>query len=275
MTTFSAVATRSTRLRVIFSEPMQKNAALLNRTQYTVNDISGANLSVLSVSAEQATAVLSTVLDLGSPLVGGRTYQLRVTASLVSESGAAVSPNITAFRWVEGTLRAQIPLSAFSGEARGGLFGDGAGVFFSPALEMAVPNSAIQVDQVDVCTRAYDEYRIPGQLENQRPLMAHAARSDGSLWPTPLTTLNSTVLWQPTSRVDTRFAVGMRRSEQFASATDGPATATLVSWPPGRIALLNNPGWKLFDNQGGGAPYLITADNLTPILLGAPVTRTL
>lgn len=82
MTTFYAVPIRNTRVRVIFSEPMQKNSALVNRMQYVVNDLTGASISVLSVTAEQASGVVSTLLDLGIALVSGRLYQIRVNSQI-------------------------------------------------------------------------------------------------------------------------------------------------------------------------------------------------
>lgn len=284
MTTFYAVPTRSTRIRVIFSEPMQKNAALLNRTQYTVTDMSsGAAFSVSSVTAEQATHVISTVLDLGLALVGGRSYQVKIPNTLiVSESGGVLSPNMVVFRWVEGALSAQIPISQFSGEVAEGLYGDLPTVFFSPALQNPAPNSVIQVDQVDVCTRADDAYQIPPQSENFKGLLVHGYTAAGVLIPappTPATSLNSTdVLSVPASRSDVRYAVGLKLTDTVLPPVDGSATATLVAWPPERIALLNvdaAEGWKLFDHLGGTKAYFITADNLTPLAPGSPVTRTL
>lgn len=278
MTTFNAVPTRSTRLRVVFSDPMQKNSALLNRVNYAVTDMNGTSIGVLSVTAEQATSVTSIVLDLGIALSGGKLYQLLIRSALiVSDTGGAVSPTTGVFRWVEGALSAQIPVSQFSGEAVGGLYGDHTGVFFSPALENPARNSIIQVDQVDVCTRADDTYQMPAQSESFRGLMVHGYRSDGVLIPArpvPATVLNSSdVLWLPAARVAVGYGVGMRLTDTVPAPVDGVATATLVSWPPGRLALLNNSGWKLFDNLPGTA--FITADNFTPLSPQPPVTRTL
>lgn len=270
MTTFYAVPIRNTRVRVIFSEPMQKNSALVNRMQYVVNDLTGASISVLSVTAEQASGVVSTLLDLGIALVSGRLYQIRVNSQIVSDAeGQPVQPNTQIIQWTERELSVEIPLQRFSGEVSGGLYGDEreAQVFFSPALEASAQGSVIQLDQVDVCTRADDKYILPPQLDAFRPLMVHAYNEDGTLVPlgVPATTLNATdVLWVPGYRVDPSFAVGWRLSETMPAVTES-TTVTISTWPAARASILNDPSWKLYDNLGGS--YFITADNLTPLPL--------
>jgi hypothetical protein len=279
--TFYAVATGRNRVRAVFSEPMSLNSALTDPGRYALVDLSGVAIAVASITPEQLADVRSTVLHLGEDMVDERHYRLTLLSGIVSAppSLAPVSPDTSLFQWVDNPLTAQIPVDQFSGEVMEGLYGihDGL-VFFSPALENSASNSIIQVDQVDVCSRAYDEYHFPQPIDPS-PLMTHGA----GVAPTePVTTLNSPdwVLWAAFPRlVDAKFELGMGSStvpleDSLPLPTDAVVEISLTeSWPSNRVAILNNTGWKLFDNLGNPPAYFITADNLTPPLpFSHPIT---
>lgn len=261
---FFAVATRKTRVRLVFSEPMLQNAALLDPASYSLTDLSGNLVSVTSVTAEQITDVMSVILTLGEDLVDERQYVVTVLNTVVTVTLNSLNPNTSMFQWVENTLTTQVPVHSFSGELIGGLLGNHAGlVFFSPALENSAADSIIQVEEVDVCTKAFDEYHFPQPIDPP-VLMTHGA----GVVPTPTTTtLNSTcVLWAPFPRLaEAKFELEMGLEETVPAPTDTLYEVSLTeTWPSARVAILNNTGWKLFDNAGTPPEYFITADNLTP-----------
>jgi hypothetical protein len=140
-------------------------------------------------------------------------------------------------------------------------------VFFSPALETAAANSVIQVDQVDVCTRAYDEYKPPKPID-PGVLFTHGL----DVTPVQGTTLNNAgiVLWVGFPRlVDAKLELTDTREDTLPAPVDGPADAILTeAWDLAYVSLLNNVAWKLFDNAGEPPTYFKTADNLAPIPAG-------
>ena len=274
MTAFHAVATGRTRVRVVFSQAMFRNAPLVDPGNYLVRDSEGGAVSVSSVSVEQVGDVFSTVLELGNALVPNRPYDLKVQAAVVTAADETpLVVDTASFQWLEVILRTQIPLAQFSGEVVDGLYGlhDGL-VFFSPALETVAANSIIEVEQVDVCSRAYDEYHLPPQIEWEQPLMTHGA---GVVPTSVVTTLNVNVLGPVAGGLNVHLQLGYRLANSTPIPVDGPVTVTTVAWPPSRVAFLNSPSWKLFDNLGTPPSYFITADNLTPIVPSPPVTVTL
>ena len=278
--TFYAVATGRTRVRAVFSEPMLANSALTDALSYSLMDLPGLVVPILSVTAEQLTDIRSVVLHLGQELVDERHYRLTLLGGIVSAGSTAVSPTTSVFQWVDNPLETEISLDAFSGEASGGLFGDLAAlaqdaglpdyrgvVFFSPALEVPASDSVIQVEQVDVCTRAYDEYHMPDTV-NLGTLKTHGS----SIVPTPVVTvLNSPqwVLWAEFPRLsDVSFDIGIGSSlvpleDSFPRPIDDTWIAATLSetWPPGRVSLLNATAWKLFKTDGTGA----SLDAVSPV----------
>ena len=267
---FSAVAMRDDRVRVVFSEPMLSNGNLLNPAQYVVSIVGGATVPVSAVIAEQSSGVRSTVLSLGTALQSSRLYRLRILAGVVSEgTSEALQPDADVFQWVETALTTEVPLATFSGAATGGLFGDQRSfVFFSPALESPAANSSIEVEQVDTCSLAYDQYRVPEQPELANVLATHGSWVGA----TPVvSTLNTArfVLPGGTGIGPVVMQLVDRYFDTMPTPADGPATATLVeSWPVERVALLNNPTWKLY--EPGNPETFITAANLTPFPVGVP-----
>lgn len=271
--TLSAVATADRRVRVIFTEAMLENVSLTDPGQYDLADLSGNAVSVLSVTIEQNDPpIRSVILHLGEDLTDEHHYRVTVLGGVVTEDLDPLVPNTALFQWVENVLRTQIPIDRFSGEVLEGLYGIHGGlVFFSPALETSAANSIIQVDQVDVCTRAYDVYTPPQPID---PSVLYTHGLD--LVPSPVTTLNNAgiVLWAGFPRlVDAKFELSDLQEDTFPTPVDGPADATLTEiWDLDYVSLLNNVAWKLFDNLGEPPTYFKTADNLAPIPAGSTVT---
>lgn len=171
------------------------------------------------------------------------------------------------------TLREQVQVAP---EPRSGLddsttalFGSPNGqVFFSPSLVPgALGQSSISVDDVQVCTRAYDVYRPPPELD-PAPLYTHG----GGLVPTPTTTLSgSFVLFAKFDRLTgAKTNLAFKPTDALPRPVDVGASITLTQvYDPARFSLLNNTAWHLFDNSGLA---FVVADNLSPV--GAPVVST-
>ena len=274
---YSAAATSSTRVRLVFTHAMLQNVALTDPASYsvTVAATGGASVPILSVVAEQATDVVSVVLLLGASLTSSQFYVSEILSPAVQTvEGFVPLPKTSVFQWVEDisvlSTGLTVSLSHFSGEVSGGLFGTPAGlVFFSPALNAPVANSVIQVDDVKVCTRAYDTYTFP-TLPDPNPLYTYS----GLPLPAP-TVLGSAVLWAPFPRLtEARFEVGpYREADTITPPVDTRVTATVAEpWDPAFVSLLNNIAWKQFDNAGTPPEYFITANNLAPIPPGPTST---
>jgi hypothetical protein len=268
---FFAVATSPTRVRAVFDVPMLNDSNLSNPANYTLTDLAGTSVTVLSATPEQATHPLSVILILGSALHDEAFYQLTVSASVKTETNESVSPASSAFQWVSGVGTVAIPIDAFSGEVQGGLYGLHAGlVFFSPALITPIGNSIIQVDEVDVCTRAYDTYTPPQPIDPPTLYTFGGAVH---------TTIGATsVLWAPFPRnFEAKFDLGF--SPQLTVDVVPPADDTSCSvvlrqpFDPSQVALLNDTAWYLFNNTGlVTPPVFITANNAAGPIPAGPNT---
>jgi hypothetical protein len=269
---FYAVATGPTRVRAVFSEPMLPDS-FADLAEYILTDSNGTPVAITSITIEQSDPdpARSIALVLGEELVHARHYRLTVLSGVVSLTHAPVVPNTDSFQYVGNLLQTQIPVPEFSGEVLYGLYGIHNGlVFFSPALENSAANSIIEVDQVDVCTRAYDEYHPPQPLD-PRALLTHGL----DLVPTPaVSVINSVdwVLWAAFPRlVEARFDLGMGSSEfpledTVPRPTDDWASLTVTRiWPPGRVSLLNGMPWKLFEVDGTSASLGAVAGGLMTV----------
>lgn len=271
LATFFAVATSAVRVRAVFEAVMQNDSNLSNPANYVVLD---ADLDplwvVLSATPEQATNPTSVVLVLATPLEQGKPFVLTIASAVKTQGGASIVPNTSVFTWNGNSGTVSIPISSFSGEVQNGLYGLHNGlVFFSPSLLTAAPNSIIQVDEVDVCTKAYDEYHLPQPIDP--PTLFTFG---GGIVPTPSPDpylLNQCVLWAPFPRnFEARFELGFSptlTTDAVPPPLDGPCSVTLQQpFDITRIALLNDPAWYLFNNTGLTVPpTFITAANLTPI----------
>jgi len=165
-----------------------------------------------------------------------------------------------------------VKLSSFSGVAQGLFYGASQGrVFFSPAMETAAANSVIQIEEVDVCTKAYDTYKFPA-LVDPVPLFTYPLNPGVTFSPSLLGA--GSVLWAKASRLsEATFDFGYENPDTYGGATSSRAIAT-ISEPidPTKVSLLNNVYWTLFD--GIGHPF-ITAANLSPIGPGSTTVVTL
>lgn len=263
---YFSLGTTPTRVRLVFSSPMLMNAALTDPASYTVRDIQGSVLPILSAAPEQATHPRSVVLTLATPMRTTRWYETIISGALQTEDLLTPQPTTSLFQFIQPQASFNVDLDVFTGEVQGGLFGTPAGlVFFSPALQASIPNSIIQVDQVDCCTTAYDVYTPPAPLDPS-PFFTWSGLG-------PHTTLGQAgiTLWAPFPRLmEARFELtftGPSMVEPMPVPIDGSCSILMrETWAQAYVALLNNPAWKLWDNTSMVVPPLfICAANMAPI----------
>jgi len=262
---FDAVAVGRTKVRLLFETTMLEDAALIDPANYTIVDMDGTPKTVIEVIPEgppgSRVAVALVLSDEISPTV---LYTAKVTSTDVKTSGGySISPNYDDFQLFEQVPRIEVPYEWMGGVFEGGLLAGHNGLaFFSPALATAAPDSVIEIDDVLVCTRAYDRYVWPDPPD---PPVFH-------LWSPgagPYLLSGSSVLFATFDKLGGfRFDLGDLREDVLLPAADSRAIATLVEVvDPTRVARLNRPETPLFDT-GVLTPFIL-ADNLTPIPPGS------
>jgi hypothetical protein len=263
---YFSCATTATRVRSLFSTPMMPGP-LTNVANYTVTDLNDNVLPVVSVQIEQVTGpALSVVLTLGTPMVTSSWYQTLLNPAIVNTDDEAPEPSDFDFQFILPVQMTSVPISEFTGEVSNEMFGNPDGlVYFSPSLNVAASNSIIQVEEVDVCSIAYDTYTPPPVFD---PAPFYTWSPSGP----------QTFLLQPGIVL---FAGFPRMSEAMFELEFTPTHLMDTVPPPfdnsvcitmaqqfatGYVALLNDPAFWLFDGTHSATPPMwICADNLAPI----------
>jgi hypothetical protein len=271
-----------TKLRVLFPELMNDSDVTV-ATTYTVMDMFGNGIPVLSVTADDPPYPIAVSLILGTSLTTTEFYSVSVPGTLTSFYGnqiGAIQRNSDgtfgttlkdAFQWIapDNTVPINIPLSTFTGEVQGGLYGNPDGlVFFSPALNVPAANSVIQVEEVDVCTYAYDTYTPPVAIDPIPLFTFGMGRPAGSvLGP------GGAVLWAPFPRnMEAKFELGFSptlTNDIVPSPSDSSVVVVMqTTWALGYVALLNDTAYVTYAEQfpvPATPPLFITANNIAPI----------
>jgi hypothetical protein len=259
---FQAAAQAARKVQIAFSASMQVNGSFTNPSNYAVRDLNGNVIPVLAVAPAGNAPITRAELTLGADLVKGGYYIAQVAAPVQTTGGLSMNPPIDVFRWnvMEAPITTGplvIPIRNFSGEVSGGLLGQPAGqVFFSPALDVAAPNSVIQVEDVSLCTRAFDVYEFPNPPD-PTPFFIHGGG------PVSLLGAPGVVLWAPAERLgQARVELGDMRADALPIPTDGLTEMTLFEpIDITRGGFLNDARWHLYD---GSPTTFLTYDNLTP-----------
>jgi hypothetical protein len=259
---FQAAAQAARKVQIAFSASMQVNGSFTNPSNYAVRDLNGNVIPVLAVAPAGNAPITRAELTLGADLVKGGYYIAQVDAPVQTTGGLSMNPPIDVFRWnvMEAPITTGplvIPIRNFSGEVSGGLLGQPAGqVFFSPALDVAAPNSVIQVEDVSLCTRAFDVYEFPNPPD-PTPFFIHGGG------PVSLLGAPGVVLWAPAERLgQARVELGDMRADALPIPTDGLTEMTLFEpIDITRGGFLNDARWHLYD---GSPTTFLTYDNLTP-----------
>lgn len=275
--TFIAAGMTPTRVRLLFSAPMLINSVLTDPASYEVTTLQGVPLAILSAVPEQSVNPLSVILTLAAPGMGTTEwYQAVIVGDVQTTSGLAPNPLQHVFQFIEPAGSFRVDPQNFTGEVQGGLFGYPNGlVFFSPALEVPISNSILQVEDIDVCSTAYDTYHFPKPID-PFPLFTWSPHA-------PQTTLGQTgvVLWAGFPRLsDARLELtftGSHMVEPMPTTVDSGCSITMQqTWDPAYVALLNDPAWYLYNDTGTSVPPMfICANNLAPIPPGASVSFTI
>lgn len=274
--TMTVVAVSPTKVRLIFDSEMLNDSHLIDPLNYSVEDMFGNSITVSSATPEQPSSITTVALVLAAPLLTQNTYQVTIDTSIKTDFNASIVPSTVAFYWVQepeiGPI--VIPLSQFTGEVSGGILGSPLGqVFFSPALNAPIANSVIQVDEVDVCTYAFDSYNFPQPIDPP-PLYTFS-----KVYNIPGSILGpmGAVLWAPFPRnFEAQFNLsnsGANYNEMVPLMVDSACTAILQqTWNPSYVSLLNSPGWRTFEHLLGtfdvtnGSPTVPTTNDQTAIL---------
>lgn len=277
-TSFIAGVLSASKIGLEFSAEMAVGPALINPSNYSVvANLGGVAVPISSVVMGPA-PVRRVTLMLGTPLTPKAYYSVVVGPTVVSALGSSMQPNTQTIMWEALKPYTELPISDFSGEVSGGLLGTPEGqVFFSPALENSVSAmSSIEIEEVSVCTRSYDEYHIP-DIPDPEPLYTYGRGQTASL-------LGQVVLWAPADRLgQAKMTFRDHQAENVLPKVYVPSTTSLESpisdFGVGvlretinttRAAFLNDVRWKTYPNTG--ALVFRTADNLTSIGSG-PTTQ--
>lgn len=277
-TQFIAGALSSTKIGIRFSEEVLVNANLVDVVNYSViATTGGASIPVTAVVLGEP-PVQHLTLMLGSPLIPKAYYAIVVNSSIVSIFGSPVQPTTQVIMWEALKAFVEIPIEDFSGEVSGGILGTPEGqVFFSPALEAQVSSvSTLEIEEVSVCTRAYDEYHIP-DTPDPEVLFTYGPGQTESF-------LGQMVLFAPADRLGlASITLRDHHAEDVLPEVYVPGTATYESpisdFGTGflvetiditRGAFLNDVRWKTFPNTD--ALVFRTLDNATPVGPG-PTTQ--
>jgi|SRR5688572_4547399 len=267
--TFTAVAQSRRKVRLTFAQPMLFDAAFANPASFLLAGLTGEGITLEAIQQVDGSG-LRFQLVLEEELVPFASYSLQVTSSVRSAAGDTVFPDVAMLQWKEVIPKPiRISIGQFSGEVAGGLLGTPAGqVFFSPALGVSAPNSVIQVDSVEVCTRASDVYRIPAIPD---PSVLYT-------YPPPIGTsavlgAAGGVLRASAHRLGLALmALSDLQAETVAAPTDSDVTGTLEEpIDITRAAFLNDGRWRTFPATGASLGAFRTADNQTPIGPGSTI----
>lgn len=269
---FVATAQSNTKVQLSFTSEMVQNAAFSDPASYTVSTVSGTPIAVTSATPSGPTPITRVVLELASDLSPGAHYVATIdtAAGIQASNGEPFLRESEVFQWAQMLFSGPVSINidSFSGEVTGGLLGQPAGqIFFSPALDVAAADSSIQLDEVSLCTRAYDVYTPPSLPD-----------------PSILTTFGGVVTTLLNDADNVLFATAERlglfranlvdsQAETMPTAVDGPADATLVETvDANRAGFLNVPRFTLFPGNSfsvnsllfDGVNQLVSVGNVAP-----------
>lgn len=262
---FQTQAQSRTKIRLTFAAAMEIDSAFEDPGNYVVAKLDGTPVAVSSVTAVPGSDLLGEMI-LAEDLDPLGYYTVTINSNVTTTGGQTLSPNISLFQWEEHIPSPiVVEFGSFSGEVSGGLLGDPDGqVFFSPAYDIAVAESVLEVDQVDVCTRAYDVYQIPS-LPDPPVLYTYPAPSTAAAGHTIGAT--GAVIFAPPHRLGLADVVLYDLQEDTVAApADGPCDATLVETIDITSGgFTNDVRWETFPAATASIGVFTTAANLAPI----------
>ncbi len=248
---FSPQAQAIRTVTVTFSQPALNNSGLTNPANYSLTDLEGNAVSVLAVVPGPVVPIRVVTLTLGADLEPWAYYALSLALGVQTTTAIPFQDTRT-FQWMDNAYAGPIQVAAtgFSGEISGGLHGNPLGqVFFSPALENGISGSSIQVESVEVCTRAEDSYSMP-DLPDPNVFMLESAPLDNPGF----------VLFAPAWQLGlVNLALAMVNADSLPTPQDALMDVRLVEpIDITRGGFLDDARWALFD--GIGAPFMLYSD---------------
>ena len=266
---YLATAQSRRKIQLVFLQRMFHNGDFSDPANYTVTDLNGISIPVVSVTPHLSLWYgVRVTLALGGDLTPGLPYRVNVGPAVVAYWGRmSILPSSVIFQWYEEPLVLRVPRSLFQKGSGGPLRKQG--VFFSPAYN-SVANSSLQVDWLSVCTRAYDVYHMP------QPVDPKILYTFGGLTPG---VLNREVLLGPFEVIEgASFDISDKRAETMPHAVDSHCIAKIKpQWDPTLVSLIGDtdpthPG-LIFD--GVSLIPFKTADLTGPLPPGTETTITL
>lgn len=266
---FTATAQSSRKVRLDFSEAMPDDEVFTDPTNFVLRTVDGLQVAIEAIEHVGPDATRAQLI-LGQELRAMGYYSVQVGTAIETVLGRKVAPDKALFQWKRSHARPiRIAFDRFSGEVTGGLLGNPAGqVFFSPAFGASAANSVIQVDQVNVCTRAYDVYKPPSPID-PLPLFTFPGPPGTS----SLIGALGGVLMASAYRLGmAEMHLADLREDSMPSAVDGPAEGVLAEpIDITRASFLNDDRWRTFPAVGASLGAFRTADNQTYIGPGPTV----
>ena len=263
--TFFATAQSSKKIRLTFQVQMTINAAFEFAGSYQVRTVSGDPLTVVSAAHIDDGTDRKAEIIVDESLAPGAFYVVEVNSNITTADDQTLTPSTSLFQWEYHVPEPiAVPFGNFSGEVSGGLLGTPAGqVFFSPAYDIANTGSVIQVEEVNLCTRAFDVYEIPDIPDP--PFLYTFSAPDSLLTASEIGA--GTVLWAPAERVGlARINLADYPEDTYTPPVDGPADATLVETIDITSGgFLNDLRWETFPAATASIGVFTTADNSGPI----------
>lgn len=264
--TVIAAAQSPTKIEVVFSIAMSIDSNFISADNYTITTAEGSiQIPVLSVTPSGPLPLRRATLEIGVELDSKEYYFLTVSQTILSLTGDPANPRLAKFQWMDMTAPVfrgplVIPIKDFSGEVRGGILGNPDGqVFFSPAYDTVGSTSTIELEQVSVCTKAFDEYHLPNPPD-PTPLLTWGPGIKSVIGP-------GAVLWAPADRMGLpRMDLTDHPNDDFIPPFDFNIEAVLVETIDITKGggFLNDVRWATFPAPGGKTVYK-TANNLSSI----------
>jgi hypothetical protein len=115
---FIAKAIRANGINLVFVRPMVVDLILSNPLSYTVRDMQGVVVPVLSATPNVPSGATRVALTLAANLRSGVAYEVTLTPLITTESGLSIIPDTDLVVWVERRKVAKVPFSAFTKEVQ-------------------------------------------------------------------------------------------------------------------------------------------------------------
>lgn len=115
---FRGRAIRQNGIHLVFTRPMLVDSALVNPANYTVTDIFGGSLPILSVAANKPSSASRVVLNLGGSMTPSVGYVVHVDPAVKTTNGLSIIPADTMVIWTHRARSTKVPFSVFTKEVK-------------------------------------------------------------------------------------------------------------------------------------------------------------